>query len=184
MARIALDVDEVACKTLERCLDTLNARLSTDYEPDVFHEWDIFQCIPKQAADMLNGIFLERDIWDEMLPPNDAQAIVKRMVRDGHDVFFVSNCHTKTHDWKSDWLCRVYPFVPRDNHIYTAHKKLLLVDYLIDDNIDWLRESTATRILMDKPWNWDARTGFDFRVKSLTEAWDKICELEKERDRD
>ena len=49
MARIALDVDEVACKTLERCLDTLNARLGTDYKPDVFHEWDIFQCIPKRS---------------------------------------------------------------------------------------------------------------------------------------
>ena len=182
MTRIGLDVDEVTCKTLERCLSLLNEALNTNYTTEIFHEWDIWSCLPKKEADMLKDIFVDSIIWDNMLPPSDAQAIVKQMVLNGDEVFFVSNCDERTHEWKSNWLCRVYPFVPRENHIYIAQKKLLLLDYIIDDNVDWIRGSVATRILIDKPWNVACKSGFDYRAKTLSNAWDIICDLEKESD--
>lgn len=180
--RIAIDVDDVACNFLAQCLSIMNKRHRTDYTVSQFNEFNIYNCISKKDADILANIFNEQEVWDNMLPPSDAQATIKKMVSAGNDVFFVSACHPSTHEWKTNWLERVYPFVPAKNHIYTEHKDLLLVDCIIDDNVDWLRRSVATRIIMTRPWNIDEHTGFDVRVDSLTDAWNEICKFEKEKD--
>lgn len=177
--RIAIDVDECLCKTLERCLDIMNGRYGTDYTIDNFTEFNIYNCLPAEHAKALDHIFIEKEVWDEIMPYPDAQAAVKKMAQAGHEVLFVSNCHPRTHEWKSDWLTRIYPFVPRENHVYTAKKHVILAEYIIDDNTDWIRMSLATRLLMDRPWNQADYTGYDYRIKNLTEAFEKICEIER-----
>ena len=119
--RIAIDVDDVACNFLAQCLSIMNKRHRTDYTVSQFNEFNIYNCISKKDADILANIFNEQEVWDNMLPPTDAQATIKKMVSAGNDVFFVSACHPSTHEWKTNWLERVYPFVPVKNHIYTEH---------------------------------------------------------------
>lgn len=184
MYRIGIDVDDVLNDSLERCLEILNSRFDTSYTEESFDVWDIYDTLPKEHADELAAIFNSEVIWHSMLPPSDAQSAVSKLVKDGHKVYFLSACDAKTHGWKSKWLQKIYPYIPKENHIYTYHKELVSLDFLVDDNPDNLKLSMAYRVLMTKPWNLNAHEyQFDERVGTMSDVKDLIEGMWAEYDR-
>lgn len=183
--RIAIDVDETVAPTLEAFLGIFNKEHGTSYRSDEFTSFDVYKCMKKEHADILYEMFESSDVWGEVwlktVPYPKSKKAIQEMLSRGNEVFFVSNCYHSTHSGKSKWLQDNFG-VGYKNHIYTAHKDLLLVDYLIDDNTDWIKNSIATRVLITRPWNCNDVTGFDCRVNDVYDAWLKINELERGND--
>ena len=169
--RIGIDVDDVLNNSLENCLNLLNTEVGSSYTINDFTQWDVEKCIDTHHATKLNKLFASSRIWTTMLPSPDAQSFVSGLLHNHHEIYFVTASEPITHHIKSKWLKKMYPQVNELNHIFTYKKHLLQLDVLIDDNPAMLKDSLAHRILVNRPWNADAReTFYEDRVNSLIDA--------------
>lgn len=98
----------------------------------------------------------------EMLPPYPgAVEFVKKLTEVGYDVYIATapfpseNCMWE----KKKWVDRVLYWLPPTRTIFIHDKHILEGDMLIDDKPENLVSFTGTRVLFDRPWNRNLRTG-------------------------
>lgn len=181
--RVGIDVDDVLSNFVDRTLDIYNSTHFPIVTMEQLTEYDVYKCLPTAIADELSALFIKEELLTTVKPLPYTREAVKQLIDEGCEVFFISACDPVTHGWKCEWLLKNYPEVSVKNHIYSYHKHLLNMDFLIDDNLDHLRKGLYTRILINKPWNLNQMTGYDYRVDGLYEAVkiiSDICNSQKE----
>lgn len=178
-ARVKVDIDN--------CLNDLVFEMFKLYEERTGTRLEYANCInydfsgigPQNVIDDLYEMFVDKELWDRLSPPANAQRYLKKLC-DDFDVKIATATDHRNFAWKVDWMHKFYPFVPSEN-IYRVHdKSWITTDYAIDDYQENLKDDMAHRILISAPWNQDAHCyAFEFHhVADMKGAYEKICEIE------
>lgn len=168
--RIGFDVDDVVNNFFEVCLQELADKHNINYNCEAFTEFNVDNCIVPEHAQLLKEIFLDEAKWKKIVPPYDGLNTIDKLIKDGHEVYFVTACHPRTHYIKYLWLKEHFPQVPEDNYIFVGQnqKRMINVDILIDDNPNNLKGGLYYRVLFTKPWNMSAKEScYDIRIDNL-----------------
>lgn len=180
--RILIDVDCVCNNLMDVTLEFFNRENSKSYTLDDFPEYEIERCLPPEETQIFLDIFLRKDLWDAVKPLPGAQSAIKKMMSDGHDVYFVTAAAVENATLKGEWLARYFPFVPWERVIICSCKEVVGGDYLIDDNLSHLKKRPYGRVCIDRHWNRNVRDDVYgiIRACDLNDAYRKIL-AEEER---
>lgn len=149
-----IDIDDTIGGLQEAVIDIFNARYNTKYTIEDFIEYDTERCLPKQDAINFKAIYHEPGIYDRVKPIPGAQNSIKKLIRDGHEVYIVTNSKPSIFEEKVNWVKYFFPFVNDDHIVCMTNKWMINCDIMIEDRIDTLlAKPFYTRICMDRPWN-------------------------------
>ena len=179
---IAIDFDSTLFPTMERVLDTYNKRHSSEIKLSQITTYSLHESLPSDIADELIDMFIEKDIYNGLMPYDGAARAVKYLIDQGHEIFIATASDTKNMWWKEELLQKHFPFIPKNNLIRIHNKSMLNVDILIEDNLNNLKSSLAERICLNQPWNIDE--GMDY-VYGIYRAycWSDVINIIKDIER-
>ncbi len=180
---IVTDMDDVLVDLLPIWIKCLNERYNKSVRYEDITEWRMKVAYPDLTDKQLYGILNEEHLWQQVKPKGTSVEDVKMLVSKGYKVYVCTASHYKTVSNKmTHALFPYFDFDYRD--IIVCHDKhLVQCDYLIDDNPENLKHSSAVTFLMDAPYNQTAdERYYDFRVTSLSDMYNIIKELEALKD--
>ena len=181
-AKVKVDVDN--------CLNDLVFEQFKLYEERTGIKLNYAECVnydfsgigPQNVIDDLYDMFKDKELWDRLAPPANAQKYLKKLCEE-FDVRITTATDYRNFAWKVDWLQKYYPFVPEENIIRIHDKGWIYTDYSVDDYQENLKQDLGHRILISAPWNQQATRRdniFSFyRVADMKEAYETICRIEE-----
>lgn len=173
MKRIALDFDETLFPTLEKVLEVYNKRHNTNIELSQITTYSFYDNFTADVADELIELFVEKEVYDCLLPYKGAVRAVKTLVEQGHDVYIATATDVRNMKWKEELLQKYFPFIPKKNLIRIHNKALLNVDVLVEDKMDNLIQTFADRVCFDQPWNRSESKDFAYSIYRINN-WGEI----------
>ena len=179
---IAIDFDSTLFPTMERVLDTYNKRHSTEIQLSQITTYSLHESLPSDIADELIDMFVEKDIYDGIMPYSGAIRTVKYLIDQGHEIVVATASDIKNMWWKEELLQKYFPFIPKNNLIRIHNKSMLNIDVLIEDNLNNLKSSLAERICFNQPWNIDEGTDYVYGIYRVTN-WCDIINVIKDIER-
>lgn len=154
MMTILVDMDGVLGDLITPWIARLNFRYCTDVKPEKIKEWDLRKAFPELSGNQIYEPLHDPGLWDDVKPVPGAQAMLKRLVDDGHNVYVVTSASRNTASIKlTHFLFKHYKFLSDDNVIITRHKELIDGDVLIDDGPHNFGRVRGLNILFDAPHN-------------------------------
>ena len=173
---ICVDVDSVLNDLMEKTIVMYNNRYNAKLSIEDFTDYDIFKDLAYDDAEKFIALWYEEELWNALEPRNGSQRGIKKLVDDGHDVYFATATHPKNFAWKVEWLQRYFGVVPSKNIICICNKGLLNCDVLIDDYAEnLLANKLCHRVLFDCCWNKHVRD--DIHLITRAHNWDEIIEV-------
>jgi 5'(3')-deoxyribonucleotidase len=173
--KIGVDVDEVLLNTLQTgWIPMINEMTGMDVNlrPEDITEWDITKFLPKRYHKFIYDILMLGSMWKKVEPIWDSIDVLKEMNNDYNlDLYIVSSTDVFTPKQKWEQFLKFYPFIDRQQIIRIHNKKLLDLDYLIDDNPANLKDGD---IVFTQPHNEWLDNDNIFRVDNLQDAYDII----------
>ena len=173
---ICVDIDGVLNDLMEKTITRYNKRYDTRLSLADFTDYDIFKDLPYDDAEKFIALWQEEDLWNSLEPRKGSQRGVKKLVDDGHEVYFATATHPKNFAWKVEWLQHYFGMVQTKNIICICNKGLLNCDVLIDDYAEnLLANKLCHRILFDCCWNQGVYD--DAHLLTRVHDWDEIIEV-------
>jgi 5'(3')-deoxyribonucleotidase len=164
---------------MEKTIMMYNNRYNTQLSLSDFTDYDIFKDLPYDEAEKLIALWYEEELWNSLEPRCGSQRGVKKLVDDGHDVYFATATHPKNFAWKVEWLQHYFGMVQSKNIICICNKGLLNCDVLIDDCVDnLLANKLCYRVLFNCCWN--QHVNDDVHLITRVHNWDEIIEVVNE----
>lgn len=189
MSRIAIDFDQTLFGTLEKVLEIYNKNNNTNIELSQITKYNLYDCLPEAIANDIIALFVDKSIYNNLMPYKSAVRAVKTLVERGHEVYVATSTDVRNMEWKETLLQKYFPFVPKDNLIRIHNKALLNVDIMIEDKLDNLTQTFADRICFSQPWNqseekdyaygiyrmyhWGELLNIINKIKKENEEWEK-----------
>jgi len=190
---VAIDLDEVLCKTVHAAIDCVLEKTNIDLTIYDFNSYTIDENkwtddleVNKHISDCIKEAFYNKDILSNATPYGGAVDLLSWMRREGHCVYIITGREPEFLHTTVEWL-KKYNF-QFDNVICTGfgnkneYSKGLNLSYFIDDyheNLQGIREVSACpqkgMVLMNRPWNINACLENPFiRVDNCKEVKDYI----------
>ena len=175
---IGIDFDGVLNNMLETWLEWLNRSCVTNkHTIEDITDWELAKLYPELDENVLFEPLNTPEFWDEVAIMPDAEAVVKKLISDGHMIYVVTSSHYKTLPYKlKRCLFAHFPYLTKENVIVTYNKALIRCDLLLDDAEHNLVDFTGVRVIFDAPYNKNA-TAVDYRVASFKEFYLLVTEL-------
>lgn len=154
----------------------LNLRYGTNVEAKDVVDWKVDKFFPSLTKEQVYSVLWEEDLWKTVKPLDGGPEAIQKLMRDGHEVYIVTNSHYRALAAKmDDVLFAYYPFLSWGQVIIATNKQMIRGDVLIDDGIHNLVGGDYIKILMDRPYNreYDAESMGMYRVSN----WREICDL-------
>jgi 5'(3')-deoxyribonucleotidase len=154
MKRIAIDMDEVMADTIGRCITLYNADFQREVTVTDLHGRRLWDVIEEAHWPRVREYFDSAEFFASIELMEDAQVVVEELTK-RYDVFVVSAAMDVPCSFtaKFSWLQKHFPFIPTDNIVFCGSKRIVLADYLIDDNLRQLRSFEGEGILFTAPHN-------------------------------
>lgn len=176
MLKIAIDFDSTLFPTLEKVIEIYNKRYNETLSLDQITTYNLYECLSSSVADKMIGLFVDKEVYNNLQPYAGAVKAIKTIINNGHEVYIATSTDLRNLVWKEQLLQRYFPFIPKDNLIRIYNKKLLNVDVLIEDNLDNLTETFADRICFNQPWNQSPSKDFAYNIHRAY-SWDDIINI-------
>ena len=109
----------------------------------------------KKAKKYIDTIMHDEIFWKTLPVKEDSQSILKK-VCDRYEVYIATTpweSFSACRGLKIEWLEKYFPFIKRDNIIFSKEKWLLDGDVLIDDRPTTIDKFGRITILIDYPYN-------------------------------
>lgn len=180
---IACDIDNVICNLQEEVVNLFNQRYGTNYTLDTFYDYNIENVLPVRKAMAMIDIYSEDGIYDYIKPIAGSQECIQKLIKDGHQVYFVTDAIPRIYNEKVEWVHHFFPFIDNAHIVAMKHKHLFKCDVMIEDNMKNLLSGVHySRICLDYPWN---RKVYDdiyeiHRCKNWDEIMDAINKIKEE----
>jgi len=169
-ATIAVDMDDVLGKFVERLLIEYNFVYGDSLKKEQILSWNIHE-YAKRASPILFWDLLERqDFFKFIEPYENALYVLEKLRRSGHDVTCVTSSNSKFCYEKERWL-RTHMRFKSEDIIYCKKKHMIVADYLIDDYIGNLQNFNGKKVLYSQPHNHMIK---DFEVDIRVRNWKEI----------
>ena len=164
-------------------MNVFNERYGTSYSIKDIKTYSVSECLSKEEAINMIAIYSEEGIYNHVKPLKDAQSVLQKLKKAGHEVYIVTHSIPSIFAEKVEWI--KYHFNIDEAHIVAMQNKWLFkCDIMIEDNLDnLLGGHHYDRIVVDCPWNrniHDEAYGI-YRCNNWNEiisAVNKICNQE------
>jgi len=177
---VVSDMDDVLVDLIPAWVDLLNKQHNRNVNYKDITEWDMHISYPGLTDKELFGVLNTEELWKSVQPKVNAVEGVKRFIDDGYKFYVCTASHYKTIANKMTHALFPYFNLNYQDIIVCHDKHLIHCDYIVDDNPENLKHSSAIRFLMDTPHNQKADMHhYDFRVSSLLDMYNIIKELER-----
>lgn len=180
---ICVDVDDTLNNLQEAVMNLFNERHGTSYSVEDFTEFDIANVLPIQDAMAMQQMYAEPGIYNHVSPVAGAQAGLKRLIRDGHEVLLVTASVPSIFKEKVEWIQHFFPFIDKEHIISMIPKWLIRCDVMIEDNFKTLLGGqNYDRICLNRPWNQNSHDWVYgiIRVNNWDDIVDEINKITKE----
>lgn len=178
---ICIDCDNVLCNLQEAVIKIFNERYNKSYKLEDFNRYSISECINKEDAMNMKSIYGESDIYDYVIPLQNAQTVIQKLMRDGHDVYIVTDAVPSNFAEKINWI-KFYFGIDQSHIVSMKHKWLFKCDVLIEDNLDTLLNGYHyERICFNYPWNQNVHDDVYgiYRVHNWKDALNAVNKINK-----
>ena len=152
---VCCDMDNCLNNLIEQMLKMYNDKYGTNYTQEDVHTYELEESFHLEEAEKMKELFLEKELWDNLVPVEKAQWGLQSLINRGYDVYIVTATHADNFAWKVAWIKKYFHFFDEKNIIRIHDKSLIAADVLIEDCYANLVESRCftERVLLDYPWN-------------------------------
>ena len=156
--RIGIDIDNVLVNTTECVLEYLNERTGLNLKLEDIKTYSIEDYVPPENRLLVPEAFESKHMWKKVDFIEGATEAIRKLVEDGHEVYFATATLPENLKKKMNHLSRNLDFLGLDyiksHTICITNKQLLRFDVMIDDFLGNLRgERTYESICLAYPWN-------------------------------
>ena len=99
-----VDCDNVINNLQEVVVNIFNGRYGTEYTLDDFKHYDMEQCLSKEEALDMKALYCEKGIYNFVKPIYGASAALHKLIRDGHEVYIVTDSIPSIFEEKVNWI--------------------------------------------------------------------------------
>ena len=154
---IGIDIDNVITTTTEAVLEYINERLETSFVIEDVKQYYIENLLDEKYRWIVADAFHNSQMWKKVKPVEGAFETIKKLIDDGHEVYFCTSTLPENVRKKIKYIIRnsnlSYQFVSK-RMINIHNKQLLNLDILIDDCLSNLvGNRNYYSICLDYPWN-------------------------------
>lgn len=177
--RILCDADDTIENLAIYWIDELNRKYNKCVDAASRDSWDLCKSFPDLSeAQVLEPLYTD-ELWEKITPITDSEMYLKKLVDDGHEVYIVTASNLETKTVKTNKLLRMFPFLNKDNIIFTYDKQSVDGDVLIDDGVHNLLGGAYRKFLFHQPYNAniDEQKHDITRVFSWKEIYDKVSAM-------
>lgn len=151
---ILVDMDDTIEGLLDAWTEFLRKKHGVEVYSDDIMEWDMSKAYPTLTKDEVYAPLYEEEMWENVLPFEDAVMYLQKLISEGHEVVLVTASHYDAVGMKMrNVLNRYFPFIPYDNVIITSKKQMVVGDVLVDDAPHNLIGGKYKGILFSAPHN-------------------------------
>lgn len=151
---IACNVDGVLNNPCEHILKVFNEKTRDNLSVDDFKHYDIYRCLEYDDARYFEQLMQNQNNWNDLAPDEGSQAVLSRIVQDGHHVYLVTSTKPSEVEFKWKWVKRYFPYWLQSNFVVLKDKHRFDCDVMIDDCFESLiKGCTYHRVVFDRPWN-------------------------------
>lgn len=152
---ICCDIDGCINNLMEQTFAMYNERHGTCYSIDNLKTYSLEDNFSLETAEEIRNLFLEKDLWDSLIPVEGSQWALKSFINSGYKLYLATATHYTNFPWKVEWLKRYFDFIDPKDVICINDKSLLKCNVLIDDCYYNLTNTSVMvdRVLLDRPWN-------------------------------
>ena len=186
--RLFFDVDNTICNSTKRFVEIYNEIYDQNADWKKCYKWDYSDICP--LVEDAEAIFARSDFYNNQLDFHDpyVYSILDYLYNaGGYDIHFVTIGTKRNLYFKTIWLERRFPYIPKENYHLLEKTEMgkgevdMSKGILIDDNcINLLTSNADMKICMHKrvEWNKDIeKSGFK-RVEDSLELYQYLRELE------
>lgn len=168
------DMDDVLVDLLSAWCAVLNFRYKRKVKVEDIRDWDMRIAYPDLTDKQLYEVLNEDELWQAVEPKGDSVIYLPQIKDLGLTIYICTATHYKNICKKlTNCLLKYYPWLDYKDIIMCHNKAMLKCDYIIDDNPDNIKDSTAIRFLYDCPHNQSAdKNTYDYRVTSMKETYE------------
>ena len=176
---ILCDADDTIINLLPRWLAEVNQMYGKTVCKEDIQSWDITKAYPGLTADEVLNPLYRADFWDTVTPIKGSGYYLERLIKDGHNLSIVTASNLETSGAKTAKLLKLFPFLGREQIIFTQNKQAVPGDVLIDDGVHNLIGGNYRKLLFHQPGNAAFREGEHgiTRVYSWKEIYERIKNL-------
>ena len=178
---ILVDMDDTIERLLAAWVRGVNEQYGRDTAWDEVASWDVSAAFPGLTREQVYAVPMQPGFWKGVEPIPGADAVLRRWMEAGHEVFIVTATpYESVAEKMEDLLFARFPFLSWDQVIVTARKQLIRGDVLIDDGVHNLEGGDYVKILMTAPHNrdFDAAAHGMIRVRDWAEIEALVRRLE------
>ena len=178
---LVTDMDDVLVDLLTAWTNVLNKRYNKSVRPCDVLDWDMKIAYPDLSDKELYGVLNEEELWKQVLPMNDSPEYLKLINDTLCKVYVCTATHYKNIEKKIvNCLMKYYSWLGYKDIIMCHDKSMLKCDYIVDDNVQNVKNSDGIKFLFDRPHNQRENThNYDFRVKSMKDVYEIIKEFQE-----
>ena len=173
MLKIAIDFDGTLFPTMEKVIELYNRKHNTSLDISQITLYNLHDNFPADIADELLEFFVDKSVYDCLVPYKGAIRAIKTLVEQGHEIYIATSTDVRNMEWKEDLLQKHFPFIPKKNLIRIHNKSLLNVDVLVEDNLSNLKNTFADRVCLDQHWNRDEDIDYVYSIYRI-HHWGEI----------
>ena len=176
---ILCDADDTIINLLPRWLAEINQTYGKAVRKEEIQNWDTTKAFPGLTADEVLKPLYRADFWDTVTPIKGSGYYLERLIKDGHDLSIVTASNLETSGEKTAKLLKLFPFLRKEQIIFTQNKQAVPGDVLIDDGVHNLIGGNYRKLLFHQPGNAAFREGEHgiTRVYSWKEIYERIKNL-------
>lgn len=151
---IACNIDGVLNNPCEHILKIFNEKTRDNLSINDFKHYDIYRCLEYDDAKYFEQLMQDLSNWNDLAPDEGSQAILSKIVQDGHHVYLVTSTDPSKVDFKWKWVKKYFPYWLQANFVALKDKYRFDCDVMIDDCFESLvKGCTYHRVIFDRPWN-------------------------------
>ena len=152
--RIAIDMDETIADSLTEHIRRYNAAFAEKISANDLCGKHLEEFAPADQFDAVRRMIRDEVFFDCLGVIEEAQEVVRDLLRE-HEVFIVSAAMEIPESFaaKHRWLRRHFPFISASNIVFCGNKRIIDVDYLIDDEARHFSNFRGIGVLFSAPHN-------------------------------
>jgi 5'(3')-deoxyribonucleotidase len=171
---VASDVDDTLAGLVPHWLERYNYDWDDNLTIDKITEWNMIPFVKKSCGSKIYDYLNDPTLYDGVKPVPLSLAGVNSLRSMGHRVIFVTSATIAHQGRKAQWLMDFGYLNTMNDYIACSDKSLIKCDFLIDDRIENVLNTTAVGILFSRPWN--LNKPYNIRADN----WHRVVELVKE----
>ena len=171
--KIALDLDGVIWDLVKPWVAEYNKKYNDNIQVEDIGEYILSNTLKKATPEELSAILLEPNFWDKVLPFSNSYEYLEKLNTE-FEVYIATKTDYKLYEIKVERLLQLFPFLKQDQIICTYNKRILDVDWLVDDYEDNLLGGKFNKIILDASYNRNIPYLNWYRAKDLKDVYNII----------